>query len=296
VSPINSQNRAVIKALEDLLAAEGPALPVYWGNRNSKPFVVDAMRAMRDDGIERAICFVSSAFSSYSGCRQYREDLARAQAEVGRDAPAVDKLRVFFNHPGFVEPTIEKVRIALQAIPEGRRAGAHIAFTAHSVPVSLAETSSYVQQLMETSRLVIEATGPRSWELVYQSRSGPPHVPWLEPDIVDHLGKLAAEGVADVCVVPVGFVSDHLEVRFDLDVEAAATAVEFGINMVRAESVGAHPAYVRMIRDLIVERMSESPRRPVLGECPASHDICARDCCPPPLRPGAEPRPAAAEA
>jgi protoporphyrin/coproporphyrin ferrochelatase len=287
VSPINSQNRAVIAALREELAAHGPDLPVYWGNRNWHPLLADTMRAMQNDGVRRAIAFVTSAHSSYSGCRQYLEDISRARAALGESAPKVDKLRVFFNHPGFVEPQVEKVNVALQAIPESRRAATRLAFTAHSVPLQMAETSSYVLQLTETCRLVAERLAQKhDWELVYQSRSGPPQVPWLEPDIADHLGKLHLEGVTDVVVAPVGFVSDHLEVRFDLDVEAAEAAAAKGMNMVRAETVGAHPGYVRMIRDLILERTTASPRRAALGEWGPSHDICGANCCPAPARRG----------
>ncbi|MGH2734081.1 MAG: ferrochelatase [Actinomycetota bacterium] len=291
VSPINAQNRAVIAALRRELARNGPDLPVYWGNRNWKPYLADTMREMRDDRVRRAICFVTSPYSSYSGCRQYREDIAAAQASTGPDAPVIDKLRVFYNHPGFVGPMTDHVRTALQAVPASRRAGTRLAFSAHSIPTAMAETSSYAQQLGEAARLVVAGLeGEYPWELVYQSRSGPPHVPWLEPDVSEHLEKLHARGVRDVVVVPLGFVSDHLEVRFDLDVEAAGTARRLGLHMVRTESVGAHPAYVRMIRDLIVERTRERPERPALGSRPAGHDICAADCCP-----AREPRPAAAQ-
>jgi protoporphyrin/coproporphyrin ferrochelatase len=290
VSPINDQNRDVIEALQEKVD-----LPVFWGNRNSEPFITDTMRLMADDDVKRAICFVTSAFSSYSGCRQYREDIAMAQAEVGPRAPKVDKLRVFFNHPGFIEPQIEKVLSALDEIPEGRRGAAHLAFTAHSVPAIMAETSSYVEQLMEASRLVADGTGDRAWTLAYQSRSGPPNVPWLEPDIADHLEELAVDGVTDVVVVPIGFVSDHMEVAYDLDVEAAQVAERLGLKMVRAETVGRHPKYVDMIVELIEERTAAGPDRRALGTMPASHDVCARDCCPAPLRPGSEPKPAEAE-
>ena len=285
VSPINAQNRAVIDALRRELAALGPDLPVYWGNRNWHPLLAHTMRAMHDDGVGRALAFVTSAYSSFSGCRQYREDILRAQASVGKEAPKVDKLRVFFNHPGFIEPQVEMANTALQAIPEERRGNARLAFTAHSVPNAMAETSSYTQQLTEASRLVAQRLAhDDEWSLVYQSRSGPPHVPWLEPDIVAHLGKLNSEGVTDVVVVPVGFVSDHLEVRFDLDVEAAEAAAAMGMNLVRAQTVGTHPSYIRMIRDLIVERMTPSPDRAALGEWGPSHDICGADCCPAPAR------------
>jgi protoporphyrin/coproporphyrin ferrochelatase len=288
ISPINSQNRAVIGALQEELRSRGPQLPVYWGNRNWHPFLGDTMKRMRDDGIRRAVAFVTSAYSSYSGCRQYREDIARAQSSLGEGALRVDKLRVFYNHPGFVEPQVENVKAALQAIPTERRSKARLAFTAHSVPTQMAETSSYTQQLSETCRLVVDRLDDdHDWELVWQSRSGDPKVPWLEPDITDHIQKLHSAGVADVVVVPAGFVSDHLEVRFDLDVQAAETAARLGINMVRASTVGAHPRYIGMIRDLIAERISATPERAALGECGASHDICGASCCPAPVRPGA---------
>ena len=270
VSPINDQNRAVIEALEEKID-----LPIYWGNRNSEPFITDTMQRMADNGVKRAICFVTSAFSSYSGCRQYREDIALAQEAVGAAAPQVDKLRVFFNHPGFIEPQTEKVIAALDQAAEAR-----LVFTAHSVPVSMAETSSYVDQLREAARLVSEGSGGKEWDLVYQSRSGPPQVPWLEPDIADHLEELAAEGVRDVVVVPIGFVSDHMEVKFDLDVEAAEVAERLGLNMVRAGTVGDDPKYIDMIVELVEERMTADPERRTLGSLPPSHDVCARDCCP----------------
>jgi ferrochelatase len=274
VSPINAQNRSVIAALREMLPQRGLDLPVYWGNRNARPFLQDALREMRADGGQRAVAFVASAYSSYSGCRQYREDIARAQATLGGGAPKVDKLRVFYNHPGFVEPQVEKVNVALEAIPAQRRASARVAFTAHSVPTRMAETSSYVQQLTEACRLVVaRLEHEHAWELVYQSRSGPSQVPWLEPDISDHIAELPSEGVTDVVVVPVGFVSDHLEVRFDLDVEAA-----------RAEAVGAHPRYIDMICDLVAERMAAGPERVALGDCGPSHDICGATCCPAPAR------------
>jgi ferrochelatase len=288
VSPINAQNRAVIGALREELKTSGPNLPIYWGNRNWHPMLAETMKQMRDDGVERAVAFVTSAYSSYSGCRQYREDVARAQSKVGEGAPKVDKLRVFYNHPGFVEPQVEKVKVALEAVPPDRRAATRLAFTAHSVPMQMAETSSYTQQLSEACRLVVERLEhDHDWDLVWQSRSGPPPVPWLEPDIVDHVEKVHSAGVDDLVVVPVGFVSDHLEVRFDLDIQAAETAARLGLNMVRAEAVGPHPRYIRMFRDLIVERMTASPERTALGECGPSHDICGSNCCPAPVRPAA---------
>jgi ferrochelatase len=280
VSPINAENRKVIAALENELSKRGPALPVYWGNRNWHPLLTDTVAQMQRDGIRSAIAFVTSAWSSYSGCRHYREDIAASRSAAGEGAPVVDKIRQFFNHPGFIKAQADRVNAALATISEPARAGAHLLFTAHSIPQRMADASSYVEQLGEASRLVTEhIDGDYQWSLAYQSRSGPPHIPWLEPDVSEHLEKLVSEGPTDVVVVPIGFLCDHMEVRFDLDVEAAGVALERGLNMRRAETVGAHPAYITMIRDLIVERMEGRSERPALGDMGASHDVCADDCC-----------------
>jgi len=287
VSPINAQNRALIAALETELKAHGPALPIYFGNRNWHPLVTDTVREMRDAGVKRAIAFVTSAFSSYSGCRQYREDIIRAMDAVP-GAPEIDKLRVFFNHPGFVEPLAANLKAALSQVPAERREATRVAFTAHSVPVSMSQCSDYVAQLKEASRLVAEGAGRKTWDLVYQSRSGAPHIPWLGPDVSEYLDASAAAGTKDVVLLPVGFTSDHMEVLFDLDVEAKEKAAELGLNLVRAATVGTAPGFVRMIRDLIVERMSDHPTRTALGSMGAWHDICPVDCCL--MRPEAKPR------
>lgn len=279
VSPINEQNRQLIATLRDELAARGPQLPIYWGNRNWHPMLADTLRQMRDDGVRRALAFVTSAYSSYSGCRQYREDIARAQAEIGAGAPQIDKLRVFHNHPGFIEPNIENVRRALDKIPAKRRAQTHLAFTAHSIPLSMAEHCAYQEQLLESCRLVAEALGHHAWRLVFQSRSGPPQQPWLEPDICDHLKELKEKGVTDVVVAPIGFVSDHLEVLYDLDTEAQTLSSEIGLNMMRAATVGTHPTFISMIRELILERMVENPVRRFLGDRGPKEDVCPADCC-----------------
>ncbi|HLL14011.1 MAG TPA: ferrochelatase [Pyrinomonadaceae bacterium] len=279
VSPINRQNRALIAALESELRESDLNLPVYWGNRNWHPLLADTLRRMRDDGIRRALAFVTSAYSSYSGCRQYREDIERARAAVGEGAPPVDKLRVFYNHPGFIAPNVENVRAALARIPSERRRGAHIAFTAHSIPLSMASTCDYQAQLLETSRLVADGAGSARWQLVFQSRSGSPAQPWLEPDICDHLRELKRMGATDAVVAPVGFISDHMEVLYDLDTEARQVAEEIGLNLVRAATVGTHPTFVRMIRDLVVERIGGDPVRPALGTRGAKEDVCPADCC-----------------
>jgi len=279
VSPINGQNRRLIAALREELDAQGPRLPIYWGNRNWHPLLADAIGRMRDEGVRRALAFVTSAYSSYSGCRQYREDIERARAAVGEGAPVVDKLRAFNNHPGFVEPNAENLSAALSQIPVERRDAAHIAFTAHSIPSSMAAGCDYEAQLNETCRLVAGRAGARHWRLVFQSRSGSPHQPWLEPDICDHLRELKAGGAADVVVHPVGFISDHMEVLYDLDTEAKQVSVEIGLNMIRAATVGTHPAFVRMIRELITERIEAGAPRPALGTRGPSHDVCPADCC-----------------
>jgi ferrochelatase len=280
-SPINDQNRALIAGLRGELERNGPRLPLYWGNRNWHPFLADALRQMQAAGVRRALAFVTSVFSSYSGCRQYLEDIQRARAEAGANAPEVDKLRAFYNHPLFIEAQADEVQAALHRIGEERRARAAILFTAHSVPVAMAQSSDYEAQLNESCRLVAESLGLASWRLVYQSRSGPPSQPWLEPDIAAALREL--EPGADVVVVPIGFVSDHMEVIYDLDTEAQALAGELGIQMFRAATVGVHPKFLAMIRELIMERTAQWPAR-AIGTRGPNLDQCAADCCPAPAR------------
>ena len=278
-SPINDQNRALIAALERELAEHGPQLPVYWGNRNWHPLLADTMRQMAADGVQRALAFVTSAFSSYSGCRQYRENIMAAQATVAA-APQIDKLRVFFNHPGFIEPIVERTQDAFQQIPAERRNDALLVFTAHSIPQAMADGCRYETQLREACRLVAEGLGQSDWDLAYQSRSGPPQQPWLGPDIGEFLQQRHTTGnLRDVVVVPIGFISDHMEVLYDLDTEVRQLCDQLGINMVRAATVGAHPRFIRMIRELIVERMTDTPQRLALGTLGPNHDVCPEDCC-----------------
>ncbi len=279
ISPLNGQNRALIAALEAELAAHGPHLPVYFGNRNWHPFVTDTVRQMKADGVQRALVFVTSAFSSYSGCRQYREDVIQALGIVGDGAPRFDKLRVFYNHPGFIEPMAENVQAALRALPADARDAVRIVFTAHSIPLGMARNSDYVAQLEESCRLVAERVPVSDYALVYQSRSGPPRMPWLEPDICDTLRQLHAGGATRVVVVPIGFISDHMEVLYDLDTEARQLAADLGLTLVRADTVGTHPAFIAMIRELILERMTDHPVRRALGARGPNHDICPLHCC-----------------
>ncbi|MGZ4581244.1 MAG: ferrochelatase, partial [Nocardioidaceae bacterium] len=262
-SPINDQNRAFIAAVEEDFASSGLDLPVYWGNRNWDPYLADALRQMRDDGVRRAACLVTSAYSSYSGCRQYRENLADAVAEV-EAAPTLDRLRHYFNHPGFVEPMVDATLAALADLGDAVRHDAHILFVTHSIPVAMNESSgpdggAYVAQhrsvAEEIGERIRQETGHRyAAELVFCSRSGPPHVPWLEPDVNDRIEELAREAVGGVVVVPIGFVSDHMEVIYDLDTEAAATAEKVGVEFARAATAGVDPRFVRMVRDLLLER------------------------------------------
>jgi ferrochelatase len=301
-SPINEQNRQLVAAIERELAENGPPLPVYWGNRNWHPLLPDTVRKMAEDGIQRALAFVTSPYSSYSSCRQYREDIARAQQAVGASSPHVDKLRAFFNHPGFIEPMIERAKAALWQIPPQRRDDALLVFSAHSIPLAMAQTSQYEEQLKESCRLVAEGLnnlvlrregdnnslplGGRvgkgePWHLVYQSRSGSPHQPWLGPDIGDFLEEQHTRSeLKDVIVVPIGFISDHMEVVYDLDTELAQRCKRLGLNMVRAATVGTHPRFVRMVRELVDERISDVPQRQSVGPLGPSHDMCPDDCCP----------------
>jgi ferrochelatase len=279
VSPINEQNRALVAALERELVAGGIELPIYLGNRNWHPFLADTLAEMRDAGVERSLAFFTSAFSSYSGCRQYREDLYRAQSAVGPDAPEVLKLRAFYNHPGFIGANADRVSDALGEIPAERRAGARVVFSAHSIPSAMAERCRYAEQLAESARLVAAAVGDPAFSVVYQSRSGSPQVPWLAPDVCDHLRELHADGVRDVVLSPLGFVSDHMEVLFDLDVEAAELGAELGLGVVRAGTAGTHPAFVAMIRELVAERLEGGEERRTLGRFGPWPDVCAPSCC-----------------
>jgi len=290
-SPIKQQTRELIAALESELGQHGPKLPVYWGNRNWHPLLPETLQQMKKDGVRRALAFVTSAFSSYSGCRQYREDIARAQDEVGEGAPAVDKLRVFFNHPGFIDATTERIAEALAAVPLSAQQNVQVVYLAHSIPVSMAATSDYVQQLEEVRRLVSQKFGIRNDALVYQSRSGAPGQPWLEPDILDYLRTVKANNSASAVVLaPISFISDHMEVLYDLDEEARQLCDSLPLPMTRAKTVGVHPKFVAMIRELILERVHPGSERRSLGNLGPRPDVCNEDCCPAPQRPA---RPAA---
>jgi ferrochelatase len=279
VSPINAHTREFIAALDALLAAEGPELPVYWGNRNWHPLLSDTLARMAADGVQRAAVYVTSTFSSYSGCRKYREDLFEAVDGLAH-APVLDKLRVGFNHPRFIHAAAARVSEALESLPAARREAARLIFTAHSLPESMAARSPYVAQLADAAAAVAAAVGRRNFRLVYQSNNARyGGEPWLGPDIGDALEEEAAAGVEDAVVVPIGFVCDHMEVVLDLDVDASTRADAAGIRLVRAGTVGAHPEYVAMVRELVLERMVGGTARAVTGALPPKHDFCPADCC-----------------
>ncbi|GAA1542695.1 ferrochelatase [Nocardioides humi] len=294
-SPINDQNRVLIAAVEKELADHGLDVPVYWGNRNWAPYLADTVAQMAADGVRRALCLVTSAYSSWSSCRQYLDNLAAATAAVpdGLAAPRLDKIRAYYNHPGFVAANVDGVLAALADLPDDVRDEARLVFVTHSIPISMSDDSgpeggAYVAQHLDVAAVVAArvaaATGvERPHELVYCSRSGAPHVPWLEPDVNDRLEELAAEGTAAVVLIPVGFVSDHMEVVYDLDTEALATAERLGLPARRAASAGTHPAFVTAVRELVLERAAaergEAVARPALGVRGPSHDCCPLGCC-----------------
>lgn len=292
VSPINQQNRDLIAAVQAELQGQGIDIPIYFGNRNWHPLLNDTMQQMADDGIKTAIAFMTSAYSSYSGCRQYRENVYAAQGDFGDGAPQIDKIRAFYNHPDFIAANVDRIQAAVGQLPADRQADFRIAFTAHSIPDSMANTCDYVKQLTEACRLVAQALdlSPDRYDLVYQSRSGRPQDPWLEPDILDHIQSLKESGCHSLVISPIGFISDHMEVLFDLDEEAAQKCADLGITMSRAASPGTHPKFVECVTKLILERLTSNQEKLAIGQYPPNWDCCPEGCCPAPQRPG---RPAA---
>lgn len=281
-SPINDHCRALKQALEEELGRRGWHLPVYWGNRNWHPFIRETVRRMLDDGVSRVLALVTSAFGSYSSCRRYWEELDEAIRLWSATALQVGRLRLPFNHPGFVAAMVDRVRAACAEVEKAGLENPRLVFTAHSIPLSMARNAPYVAQFEESCRLVAEAAGFSLWQLAYQSRSGPPHVPWLEPDISDVLRSLAAEGdFRPVVVVPIGFLSDHVEVLYDLDVEAAGLARKLGIPYFRASTVGTHPAFVGALCDMIEEHLTGDTSRRAIGHLPPCPDVCPAECCRP---------------
>lgn len=290
-SPSNDQCRALLAAVRAELGTQGLDLPVYWGNRNWTPYLSDTVAQMSADGVRRAAAFVTSAYSSYSGCRQYRENLYDAAA--AGPGVRIDRLRHYFNHPGFITAFADSTRNALGSLPPALRAKARLLFVTHSIPVTMARSAgprggAYEGQHHSVAALVTAELAHRTgvqhtWDLVYCSRSGPPQVPWLEPDVNSALDALAAENSAAAVAVPIGFVSDHMEVVYDLDTEAAATATEAGVEFRRAATPGVHPAFVGLVVDLLLERAAaergEKISRRVLGDLAPSWDVCPAGCC-----------------
>lgn len=294
-SPINDQIRDLIDAVEKEISKREINLPHYWGNRNWHPMLTDTLQEMTEKGVKKALAFVVSAYSCYSGCRQYREDIMKSQEEVGENGPEVHKIRVFYNHPKFIQSNADRIKDAIAELPESEQGKCHISFTAHSIPSSMADGCDYEVQLNETARLICEQLGidASRRSMVYQSRSGRPQDPWLEPDICDHLKEIHKEGKSSVVVAPIGFLSDHMEVMFDLDVEAKDVCEEIGLPMSRAKSVGTHPVFVEMIVDLIEERMTpEQCEVQSIGERGPNPHFCKQGCCPAPKRPAGRPQPA----
>ncbi|HIF34911.1 MAG TPA: ferrochelatase [Planctomycetaceae bacterium] len=278
VSPINQQNRDVISALQIELATNDIDLPVYFGNRNWQPMLADTMRQMQQDGVQRVLTIVTSAFSSYSGCRQYLENIRDAQQELDFPFPQVDKVRVFFNHPLFIEAVSERIHEAFSGLDAAVNDG-ELIFTAHSIPMAMADHCLYEVQLNESAKLIAERLNWQRWSLCYQSRSGPPTQPWLEPDICSYLTELADKDPSRAIVIaPLGFLSDHLEVLFDLDIEARQVCDEKGLAMARAATVGTHPKYIELLRILVEERLGRRESA-AIGDQPPCRDVCPADCC-----------------
>ncbi len=306
ISPINAQTKALREALEaELNAGVEPDsesyLPVYWGNRNWDPFLADTLRQMRTDGVLNAAVVVTSGYSSYSGCRQYRENLFDAVTEVNGDGdgsvPVLSKIRRWFDQPAFIEVMTDNVLAAIDALGSASEDPPHLAFTTHSIPIGQAQSSGdpalggdmYVKQHEFAAAAIAEAVSdrvgaPLPWKLVYQSRSGPPSMPWLEPDISDHLDELKANGARDVVIVPIGFISDHMEVMWDLDTVALQHAREVGLNASRASTVGCDPRFVASLASLVREREQNVPERDRVALAPwgPAPDVCPVGCCPNP--------------
>ncbi|MFI8525483.1 ferrochelatase [Promicromonospora sukumoe] len=300
-SPINEQNLALKAALEAELADRGLDLPVVWGNRNWAPYTTDAVDELEELGAKRTVALVTSAYSSYSGCRQYREDLAITldkRGQLGADGSTgvqFDKVRSYFNHPGFAEANVDAVVEAYAELEAngGSGAAARLVFVTHSIPDTMEAASrvshaTYSEQHLDLAEVVAARVAERlgheaPWDLAYCSRSGPPSQPWLEPDVNDHLEVLAGEGVRDVVLSPIGFISDHMEVAYDLDTEALATAKDLGITAVRAGTVGTREPFVRGLVDLLLERAAlardEQVTEATVGSLPALRSVCAPGCC-----------------
>ena len=283
-SPINELNQQLLSALDEELVSRGHEMATFWGNRNWHPFVTDTIADLKSLGHTSTVCLVTSAFSSYSGCRQYHEDLDRARNEVP-GAPNIERVRVYWDHPDFLGTAAELLAESRDAA--GLSSETPVLHSAHSLPLSMAANCDYQQQLNEAAAIVNELAGMRGpYEVVFQSRSGPPSVPWLTPDIDQRIHELAEQGTEELLVHPLGFVADHMEVLFDLDTQSAAAAKEAGVKMVRTPTVGTHPRFVSMLVDLVEEAAGLRADRPSLSKSGPRPDKCNSQCCPAPIRPG----------
>ncbi len=277
VSPLNAQNRELRSLLEKELSARGLDLPVYWGNRNWKPYFKETLQEMTTKGVKHFLAYLPSPYGSYSSCRQYLEALEDARTEIGDKAPTFDKIRFFFNHPGFIEVLFIRAKEALAKLSDSEKST--MVFTAHSLPVAMSRSCEYEKQVNETCRLVSERCGITNWQLAYQNRSGRPSDRWLEPDILEVLKQVANQGERQVVVMPIGFLSDHMEVIYDLDIEAKREAEALGLRWVRSATPGKHPLMLRLLGDLVEERLKGGEERPVVGSLAPAPDTCPPNCC-----------------
>jgi len=277
ISPINQQNRALINALKGEFVANDIQLPIYFGNRNWHPLLPDTVMKMKNDGIKNALALVTSAYSSYSGCKQYRNDIQRATDYVDGEV-SIKKIRQYYNHPGFIEANVDRIRDSITQLPNPGQ-GFSVAFTAHSIPVAMAKTSPYEEQLHEVASIISDQLKISDWKMVFQSRSGPPGQPWLEPDILEHIKTLRERGCVQLVIAPIGFISDHLEVVYDLDTQAKELCDDLKMTMIRAGTAGLHLAAVKMFRELIEEQIRPGVEQRVYGMGPKWPDVCPQNCC-----------------
>ncbi len=287
VSPINERMRSLSSTVSAELETRGHDLPVFWGNRNAPPFLTDVVADLRDTGVKRVLAWIASPYSSYPSCRQYREDLDAARQSVGSGSPVIDRVRPHHDHPGLIETAADRLTEALAQLPSDRRAGAHLLFSAHSIPVSMAETCAYEEQIVDAAQLVSQIVDPKGrhpWDVVWQSRSGSPQTPWLEPDIGDRITELSTFGTQAIATSPIGFAIENFEIKWDLDIEAANRAQEVGIAFARAQTADNDPRFASMLVDLYEERIFDNPSRRSLGALDLRPDICPKNCCPAPTK------------
>ncbi|HJP15728.1 MAG TPA: ferrochelatase [Acidimicrobiales bacterium] len=286
ISPVNERMRSILDSVQKVLEREQLDIPVFWGNRNSTPFIEEAIEEIDRQGLTEVAAWITSPYRSYSSCRQYLEQIEAGMERVdGR--VSVTRLRPHFDHPGCIETAADRLTEALLSLPKEKQEETRLLFSAHSLPMSDVETCSYVEEINEAARLISERVDPKnklSWEVVWQSRSGPPQVPWLVPDVCDRIGELAAEGISSIAISPVGFIVHNFEIEWDLDVEAAECADGHGMAFVRAETADSDPRFAEMIVDLLKENFSQHPVPLSLGNLGITPVPCPSDCCPSPSR------------